>query len=130
MKRNVAISSNPLLDQSIEEACDLLGDLSDIIRCKHVAIKPNDTRASLSDITRCTRLKKFSPSKITVSRGSGAAQTDELFRYPGLDKIIARDNVSFFDHNKPAFVPVSLSYGPVQEVQIDPYILEYDTLFK
>ncbi len=107
MKRKVAVSSNPLLDQSIEEACDLLGDL-----------------------TPCTRSKKFSPSKITVSGGAGAAQNDEVFRYLGLDKIIALDNVPFFDHNEPAFVPVSLSYGPVQEFQIDPYILEYDTLFK
>jgi uncharacterized protein (DUF362 family) len=138
MKRKVAISSNPQLDLSIEEACDLLGDLSDIIKGKHVAIKPNDTWASPSDHTPCTQadtlqgtiryIKKFSPSKITVSGGSGAAQTEDVFRYLGLDKIIAQENVSFFDHNKPPFIPVSLFYGPMPEVQVNPHILEYDTL--
>ena len=105
MKRKVAISSKPQLDQSIEEACDLLGDLSDIIKGKHVAIKPNDTWASPSDLTPCTQadtlrgtiryIKRFSPSKITVSGGSGAAQTEDVFRYLGLDKVIEEENVSF-----------------------------------
>ncbi|NLL14994.1 MAG: DUF362 domain-containing protein [Fibrobacter sp.] len=138
MKRKVAISSKPQLDQSIEEACDLLGDLSDIIKGKHVAIKPNDTWASPSDLTPCTQadtlrgtiryIKRFSPSKITVSGGSGAAQTEDVFRYLGLDKVIEEENVSFFDHNRPPFIPVSLSYGPMRQVQVNPHILEYDTL--
>ncbi len=138
MKSRVAVSSEHTPELSIEGACNLLGDISDIFSGKHVAIKPNDTWASPTDLTPCTQpdtlratirfIKKFSPSKITVSGGSGAAQTEDVFRYLGLDKVIAEEEVFFFDHNRPPFIPVTLSYGPMREVQVNPYILEYDTL--
>lgn len=138
MKSKVSISDNPQIEKSIVEACDLLGDLSDLITGKHIAIKPNDTWASVTDLTPCTQsdtlraairyFKGFSPSRITVTGGSGAANTIDVFKLLGLDKVIEDEKVELFDHNKPPFHSVSLSYGPVREVKINAHIFDYDSL--
>jgi len=138
MKSKVAISHNALIENAIIESCGLLGDLSALFMGKHVAIKPNDTWASPSDLTACTQadtvraviryVKRFNPSDITISGGSGAAETSDVFHYLGIDKVIEEERVNFFDHNKGPFQAVELDYGPMHEVMINPHILEYDTI--
>lgn len=138
MKSKVSIVYDLDIKKSIPSALDYLGDISDLFQGKHVAIKPNDTWASPRDITACTQadsveavikyVKRFNPKKITMSGGAGAEETDTVFRYLGIDKIIQQEKVEFFDHNKGPFKSVSLEYGPQKEVMINPYVLEYDTL--
>lgn len=138
MKSKVAISHQARISEAIEESCDLLGDHSSLFNGKHVAIKPNDTWATPSDLTACTQadtvraviryVKRFNPSIITVSGGAGAAETADVFRYLGIDKVIEEEKVRFFDHNKGPFQAVELSYGLMHEVMINPHILEYDVL--
>lgn len=138
MKSRVSISNDPNIELSINQACDLLGDLSDLFTNKHVAIKPNDTWALQNDLTACTQadtlkatiryVKKFSPRKITISGGSGAAQTIDVFRYLGLDKVIEEEKVEFFDHNNAPFHTVTLNYGPMPEIKVNPHIFNYETI--
>jgi uncharacterized protein (DUF362 family) len=51
-----------------------------------------------------------------------------VFRYVGIDEVIRRQHVEFFDHNRPPFKEIKLEYGPQKEVMINPHILEYETL--
>jgi uncharacterized protein (DUF362 family) len=134
----VAIVRNKNIQDGIWEALNLLEDLSPILKGKHVAIKPNDTWASADDTTAVTQadsveavvryVKRFGPSKITVTGGSGAAETHEVFSLLGIDRVIQRERVEYFDHNRPPFVSVKLKYGPQREVRVNPYIFEYETL--
>lgn len=59
MKSLVAISHQAVIEETITEACSLLGDLSKLFKGKHVAIKPNDTWASPSDLTPCTQAEEI-----------------------------------------------------------------------
>lgn len=138
MASKVAIYHHSDIDKSIPEALNLLGDLSELFQGKHVAVKPNETWASPKDLTPCTQadtlraviqyVKKFGPEKITVTGGAGSAETDEIFKILGLDKIIQEEGVEFFDHNRPPFQTVKLDYGPQNEVVVSPKVFEYDTL--
>jgi len=134
----VAITRNINVGEGIREALDLLDGLPELFRNKYIAIKPNDTWASLDDITACTQADsveaviryviKHNPSRIVVSGGAGAAETDEVFALLGIDKVIEREGVEFFDHNRPPFEAVSLSHGPQKSVKVNPRIFEYETL--
>lgn len=138
MRTTVAITQNEDIRASVAAAFSALGDLSSLFGGKHVAIKPNDTWADASDLTPCTQadtleavirqVKRFNPAKITVTGGSGAAETDDVFRVLGLDKVIGKEGVEFFDHNRPPFESVRLGYGPQDAVMINPYILSYDAV--
>ena len=138
MKSLVAISHQAVVEKAVTEACNLLGDHSNLFKDKHVAIKPNDTWASPSDLTPCTQadtvrgviryIRQFNPSQITVSGGSGAAETGDVFHYLGIDRVIEEEKVSFFDHNRAPFQSVSLDYGPMEKVMVNPHIFEYDCL--
>ncbi|MCF6159094.1 MAG: DUF362 domain-containing protein [wastewater metagenome] len=138
MKSRVSIAYDQDIEKSITSALDSLEDISDLFRGKHVAIKPNDTWASPGDLTPCTQadsveavikyVKRFHPKKITITGGAGAEETDNVFRYLGIDKVIQQEGVEFFDHNRGPFQAVKLEYGPQKEVMINPYILEYDTV--
>jgi uncharacterized protein (DUF362 family) len=138
MKTKVAITQNEDIRASIAAAFQALGELSPLFAGRHVAIKPNDTWAAASDLTPCTQadtleavirqVKRFKPKMITVTGGSGDAETDEVFRLLGLDRVIEQTGVEFFDHNRPPFESVRLDYGPQREVMINPHILEYDVL--
>jgi uncharacterized protein (DUF362 family) len=139
MRRStVAIVDDFEVARSLPATLDLLGDLSDLVTGKHVAVKPNDTRATGHDRTACTHadtvralvryLKRFKPQKITITGGSGAAETDEVFRLMGIDAVIREEGVAFFDHNRPPFHAVRLRYGPQQEIMVNPHVFAYDTL--
>jgi hypothetical protein len=81
-RSRVSLYHDDRISNSIAGALDLLGDLSDIVRGKHVAVKPNDTWASADDLSACTQadtletviryLKRLQPGRITVT--GGAAQ--------------------------------------------------------
>lgn len=134
----VAISRSEKVKEGIWEALDSLDNLADLFRDKFVAIKPNDTWASSGDTTACTQadtvaaviqyVKKYRPSRIVVSGGAGAAETDEVFALLGIDRVIQKENVEFFDHNRPPFKSIALSYGPQKEIRINPHIMEYETV--
>jgi uncharacterized protein (DUF362 family) len=109
-----------------------------LFRGKHVAIKPNETWASHRDVSACTQadsvealiryVKRFNPARITVTGGAGAEETDTVFKVVGIDEVIRREGVEFFDHNRPPFEAVELDHGPQKEVMVNAHVFEYDTL--
>jgi uncharacterized protein (DUF362 family) len=141
----VAIAHDP---SSIEHAVDqALGQLplESLVRGRLVAIKPNETYATADDVSGVTQadtlravvrvLKRFGPRHLVVSGGAGAAETEDVFRFAGLLDVINQEQVEFFDHNRPPFTSVDLSYAPERDVQgpqtaimVNPRVLEYDTL--
>ncbi len=134
----VALIHEHDIRRGITGALDGAGDLRPLFSGKHVVIKPNDTWASPEDSTACTQadtvreviryVRDFAPSHITVSGGSGAGRTDEIFHVLGIDRVIREEEVEFFDHNRGPFVAVDLDYGPERHVMVNPHILEYETL--
>src|SRR5512142_2564848 len=112
----VVITRDKGIENAIDSAFDQIDKLDDLIRGKQVAIKPNDTWASAKDKTAITQpdtlravirnVKKYDPSTLVVSGGSGAGETEKIFRVGGLMKVIEEEKVSFFDHNHFPFVEV------------------------
>ncbi len=140
----VAITRNFDIGAAIAQALQHM-PLDRLVRGKLVAVKPNDTWASAEDTSGVTQpdtlravlrqLKSFGPKHIVVSGGSGAAQTEEVFRVSGMMDVIKEEGVEFFDHNRPPFAEVALEYmpevnvtGPQRTVMVNPRVLEYDTL--
>lgn len=126
---------------------DALGrlELEELVRGKLVAVKPNETWASRDDTSGVTQpdtlravlrhLKALRPRELVVTGGAGAAETDEVFRFAGLDEVLADEGVPLFDHNRPPFEAVKLRYapdrdvaGPQPDVYVNPRVLEYETL--
>lgn len=135
---HVAVVDSMDVRRGINQALDVLTQAEELFGDKHVAIKINETWASEKDKTACTQsdtlsaviqyVKKYRPRKITVSGGAGAAETEDVFNLLGIDTIIEKEEVDYFDHNKPPFEEVKLDYGPQGSVMINPHIFEYDTL--
>lgn len=140
----VVITRNDDIEQAIREALDHI-DLEPLVRGKLVAVKPNETWASAQDTTGVTQpdtlravlqaVNRFGPRELVVSGGSGAAETEDVFRVVGLMDVVAQEGAAFFDHNRPPFVSVDLTYapdhgvqGPQQAVMVNPRVLEYETL--
>lgn len=138
MKSRVSIAESLVVEKAMRTALDRLDGLSGLFVGRHVAIKPNETWASPEDLTACTQadtlrsliryVKGYYPKRITVSGGSGAGETGEVFRLLGIDRVIAEEGVEFFDHNRPPFVRVSLYHGPEKDVMVNGRVLEYDTI--
>lgn len=144
MKTRVAITHNEDIEQGIPEALEHL-KVDSLLKNKLVAIHPNDTWASADDKTAVTQpdslraliryIKNFAPKEIIVTGGSGAGETDEIFRIAGLMEVIDSEQVQFFDHNRPPFEEVELDYGrdkevagPQKSVMANARVLEYETL--
>lgn len=140
----VAVTHHEDIGQSILQALGCL-EVENLIRGKKVAIHPNDTWASPEDTTAVTQpeslrallrhVKKFSPAELIVTAGSGAGESDEIFRIAGLMEVVESEGAIFFDHNRPPFQEIQLDYGddpevtgPQQSVVVNPRVLEYDTL--
>lgn len=140
----VAITQDVQIESAINTALDPLA-LESLIRGKLVAVKPNDTWASPQDTTAVTQpdtlravlryLKPFEPRELVVTGGSGAADTEDVFRIAGLMAVVEQEGATFFDHNRPPFFSVDLSYapqlevaGPQQAVMVNPRVLDYETL--
>jgi len=133
------------IGRAIAEAFGHVSQLDRLVRDRVVAIKPNETYADENDRTGVTQpdtlravlkhLKGFSPREMIVSGGSGAGETDAIFRVAGLMEVVEQEGAKFFDHNRPPFQEVALKYrpeadvqGPQQSVMVNPRVLEYDTL--
>jgi uncharacterized protein (DUF362 family) len=140
----VFITQNKAIEEAVGEALRHLS-LEPLVRGKRVAVKPNETYATLDDKTGVTQpdtlravlrhLKPFGPRELVVSGGAGAAETDEVFRVAGLMDVVDGEGATFFDHNRSPFTPVELEYapaadveGPQQSVMVNPRVLEYETL--
>jgi uncharacterized protein (DUF362 family) len=138
MKSTVSISYSEHIEEAINSALKLIPDLNSLLKDRHVAIKPNETWASEKDLTPCTQadtvrsvirfVKKHNPRKITVTGGAGAAETGNVFRILGIDKVISDEEVEYFDHNRPPFTAVELRHGPQREVMVNPQVLKNETL--
>jgi uncharacterized protein (DUF362 family) len=141
----VAITHHPQsIESAVEQALEYLA-LDGLVRDRLVAVKPNETWASPEDTTGVTQpdtlravlrsLRRLGPRELVVSGGAGAAETDEVFRYAGLTDVVEDERCALFDHNRPPFSPVELTYapdrdvnGPQQAVMVNPRVLEYETL--
>lgn len=140
----VAITKHEDISQAIHSALDYL-EVERLVRGRTVAVHPNDTWASEQDRTAVTQpdslqstlryLKRFVPKELIVTGGSGAGETDEIMRLTGMMDVIQQEGATFFDHNRPPFVEVELTYGSDEEVagpqgsvMVNPRVLEYDTL--
>lgn len=142
----VSIAHNSDIQVAIRQALDpIKQDIYPLVEDKLVAVKPNDTYASDQDQTGVTQpdtlravlrhLKQFNPRELVVSGGSGAAETDDVFRVVGLMDVVEEEGATFFDHNRPPFEAVDLTYepeqgleGPQKSVMVNPRVLEYETL--
>ena len=133
----VAISNRPGdIEKAIEESLARIP--LDDFRDKEIAIKPNDTTATARDKTACTQadtlratirfIKTLHPKSIVVTGGAGKMETDEVFKVLGYPEVIASEGVEWFDHNKPPFVPVDLTFGPQRRVMVNPRVLTYEKL--
>ncbi len=140
----VAVTQHQDIAAAITEALDHLA-LDALVRGKRVAVKPNETYATPDDTTAVTQpdtlraalrhVKRFGPRELIVTGGAGAAETDEVFRVAGLMDVVEQEGATFFDHNRPPFVEVPLTYapdadvtGPQKSVMVNPRVLEYETL--
>lgn len=140
----VAITQNFNIDLAIHEALSRL-DLDLLIRGRVVAVKPNETWATPEDLTAVTQsdtlravlqyLKRFRPKRLIVTGGSGAGETADVLRISGMLEVVEEEGAEFFDHNRPPFHEVALTYapekdvvGPQKTVMVNPQVLEYETL--
>ncbi len=143
-KAAVSITQHDMIESAITTALGTL-PVEPLIRGKVVAVKPNDTWASPEDTTAVTQpdtlravlryLKQFGPRELVVTGGSGAADTEEVFRVAGLMEVVEQEGATFFDHNRPPLISVDLAYagqldvvGPQRAVMVNPRVLHYETL--
>jgi hypothetical protein len=75
------------------------------------------------------------PRELIVSGGSGAAETEDVFRVAGLMEVVEQEKARFFDHNHPPFTSVDLEYspdvdvsGPQKSVIVNPQVWGYDVI--
>ena len=137
-KPRVAIARDPNIKKALSQTFELLGPLSDLFTDKHVAIKPDDSWAGAKDSRSCTQadtvralielIKIFKPYKITVAGGCSDGESDQVFGLLGIDSVIIEENAEFFDLNRGPFKSVSLKWGPVKEVAVNPHIFSFDTI--
>jgi uncharacterized protein (DUF362 family) len=143
-KTPVALAQNDDIGQAITQALGYL-EVEPLIRGKIVAVKPNDTWASEQDKTAVTQpdtlravlryIKPFQPKELIVTGGSGAGETAQIFEIAGLMQVVQEEGATFFDHNKPPFEEVQLTYvpdkdveGPQKSVMVNPRVLTYDSI--
>ena len=133
----VSIANRPATSR--RRSSEALGEISlEDFRDKLVAIKPNDTTATLDDKTACTQadtlratirfIKNLHPRPIVVTGGAGTMETEDVFKVMGYPEVIASEGVEWFDHNKAPFVAVDLPFGPQRKVMVNPRVLEYEKL--
>ncbi len=140
----VVIIRDDSIERAVADAVRHL-PLGRLVRGKVVAVKPNETYATADDTTGVTQpdtlravlreVKRFGPRELVVTGGSGAGETDEVFRVAGLMGVVEEEGAAFFDHNRPPFTEVALEYrpdadvdGPQKSVTVNPRVLQYETL--
>lgn len=140
----IALTRHADIGRAIEEALERVS-VAPLVSGKLVAVKPNETWASVEDRTGVTQpdtlravlrhVKRHRPRELIVTGGAGAAETQDVLRIAGLMEVIEEEGARFFDHNRAPFTPVSLNYGshaevagPQRSVMVNPRVLEYETL--
>src|SRR5947209_3129616 len=140
----VVITRDDSIEQAVADAAGHL-PLERLVRGKVVAVKPNETYATADDTTGVTQpdtlravlraVKRHGPRELVVTGGSGAAETDDVFRAAGLMEVVEDEGAEFFDHNRPPFTEVPLEYrpeadvdGPQRSVMVNPRVLRFETL--
>jgi uncharacterized protein (DUF362 family) len=140
----VAITQDDDIRRAIDDALRHL-PVGDLVRGKLVAVKVNDTWASEDDTSGVTQpdtldavlaeIRRHDPKELVVTGGSGAAQTDDVFRIAGLMDVVERHGATFVDHNRAPFVEVALRYepgrdvaGPQRSIMVNPWVLECEAL--
>lgn len=140
----VAITHHDQIEEAIVKAMACF-PVESMVFDKIVAVKPNDTWASEDDKTAVTQpdslravlrfLKQFHPRELVVTGGSGAGQTDDIFRIAGLMDVVKTEGTDFFDHNRAPFKEITLDYAPDKDVKgpqasvvVNPRVLTYQTL--
>lgn len=101
----VVITQDESIGEAIDQALVWIDDIEGLVRGRKVGVKPNDTWASSDDKSVITQpdtlravirhLKKYDPSELVVSGGSGAGKTDEIFRVGGLMEIVEEEGGVF-----------------------------------
>src|SRR5919201_3306428 len=101
------------IGQAIAEALDAIS-LEAVVANKIVAVKPNDTWASKDDTTGITQadtlqavlraIKAREPRELIVTGGSGAAETEDVFRIGGLMEVLTNARAKFIEPNRPPIV--------------------------
>jgi uncharacterized protein (DUF362 family) len=141
----IVITRDPSIERAIDDALGKIPDLARLIHDRFVGVKPNETYADEKDKSGVTQpdtlravlrhVKRFAPRRLVVTGGSGAGETDAIFRVAGLMDVVEQEGAEFFDHNRPPFQEVALEYGPdaevrgpQQKVMVNPRVLEYETL--
>jgi uncharacterized protein (DUF362 family) len=141
---DVVITQNTRIESAISEALEHI-PLASLVRGRLVAVKPNDTWASADDTTGITQpdtlravlrfIRAYEPRAVVVTGGAGAAETEEVFRLGGLIDVVTEEGAEFFDHNRPPFVAVNLTYHPAADVvgaqksvMINSRVPSYETL--
>lgn len=137
MPVKVVISQGEDIERAIDDALSRL-DLAAGFRGRLVAVKANDTWASLADRTAVTQpdtlratlrhLKRTFPRRLVVVGGAGAAETKGVFEVSGLADVLREEGVDLVDLNQPPFVEVALSGGPHASVITNVFALEIETL--
>lgn len=134
----VVITQHENIGTAIDQALGFIPEAELLVRGKLTAVKTNDTWASRKDRSAITQpdtlravlrnLKRYAPASLVVTGGSGAAETDEVFRVSGLMEVLEQEGVSFFDHNRAPFTEIQLDHGPQKSVMVNPRVLEYECL--
>src|SRR4051812_44543952 len=116
---DVVITHNERIEAAIDEALAAI-DLHSLVQGKRVAVKPNETWASETDKTGVTQpvtlravlraINPLHPKELVVTGGAGAAETDDVFRIAGLMDVVEEEHATYFDHNRPPFTEVKLTY--------------------
>jgi uncharacterized protein (DUF362 family) len=73
-------------------------------------------------------IKGKNPSRIVLSAGSGGANTSEVLKKFGYDRIIQEEEIEFVDLNYGDFVELRLNHNIVQSTKINKLINESDII--
>ena len=141
----VIIARNTVsIKTAIEEALSHV-NLDRIISGRVVAVKPNDTWASREDTSAVTQkdtlksllkiLKRHTVSRLIVSGGAGAAETETVFELTGMMDAVREEAAEFIDHNQGPFKEVSIKYapekgitGPQKSIMVNKNVLSYQSI--
>jgi uncharacterized protein (DUF362 family) len=137
MSAKVAIAHDERIEEAIRRALDPI-DPRDLVEGRLVAVKPNETFATRDDTAGVTQgdtlravlryLKDLSPGRLVVTGGAGAAETADVFEYSGMMDAVRQEGVDFVDHNREPFTRVRLDHGPHEEVVVNEFVTQIETL--
>jgi uncharacterized protein (DUF362 family) len=81
---------------------------------------------TLRELVKFVKSKK--PSRIVLCAGSGGANTTDVLKKFGYDKIVQEENIEFVDLNNGNFVDITLNHHIVKSTKINKLINESDII--